>query len=417
MRITETMMQTSYLSNLNSVKEKMALLQKQIVTGKKIEKPSDSPVGTSRLIRISDQIGQTQTYLNNIENSLSFLDETTFALQTMQTETLNVLGKLTDLENPINQTDLNLYADTIDNSLKLIMDVANSQTDGKYIFGGTDYAENPYGYSDDNQSIDFKTDVTGDITVKTSSSTLQKINVTGNELFGTIVSMAGSLDKLSPNGTQTIGTTPVYDSYGNEYTLTSTFEKTADNTYQFTYDITDSNGDSVFTTPPAANELVFNSTTGRVIGVNGSTSTEISINVPDSKINFTIDFDALKESETPTGLVISANQQTDIFNLLKGISDNLRNGILPTPEQKAAVEAFNSHLLSTLSSTGNVINQLTSLQSMLDQQMLDLQQAEQDVNGVDVEKAIIDLQNQDYMLQLSNQLASMILPMSLMDYL
>lgn len=417
MRITETMMQTSYLSNLNSVKEKMALLQKQIVTGKKIEKPSDSPVGTSRLIRISDQIGQTQTYLNNIENSLSFLDETTFALQTMQTETLSVLGKLTDLENPINQTDLNLYADTIDNSLKLIMDVANSETDGKYIFGGTDYVQNPYGYSDDNQSIDFKTDVTGDITVKTSSSTLQKINVTGTELFGTIVSMAGSLDKLAPNGTQTIGTTPVYDSYGNEYTLTSTYEKTADNTYQFTYDITDSNGDSVFTTPPAANELVFNSTTGRVIGVNGSTSTEISVNVPDSKINFTIDFAALKESETPSGLVITANQQTDIFNLLKGISDNLRNGILPTPEQKAAVEEFNSHLLSTLSSTGNVINQLTSLQSMLDQQMLDLQQAEQDVNGVDVEKAIIDLQNQDYMLQLSNQLASMILPMSLMDYL
>jgi len=417
MRITETMMQTSYLSNLNSVKEKMAILQKQMVTGKKIEKPSDSPVGTSRLIRISDQLGQTQSYLNNIDNSLSFLDETTFALQTIQTEALTVLGKLTDLENPLNQTDLNLYADTIDNSLKLIMDVANSQTDGKYIFGGTDFAENPYGYSNDNLSIDFKTDVSGEISVKTSSTTLQKINVTGTELFGTIVSMSGSLDELAVNGTITNASTSVYDSFGNQFTLETSYEKTADNTFQFTYDIKDSNGDSVFTTPPASQEIIFDQTTGRIVSVNGTSSTTISVSAPDSNINFTMNFDALKESETPAGIVTSANQQTDIFNLLKGISDNLRNGILPTPEQKDAVEAFNSHVLSTLSNVGNVTNQLTSLQSMLNQQMLDLQQSEQNVNGVDVEKAIIDLQNQDYMLQLSNQLASMILPMSLMDYL
>ena len=71
----------------------------------KIERPSDSPVGTSRLIRISDQSGQVATYQSNIKSSLSFLDETIFAMESIQSEVENIVSKLTEIQNPINQTN------------------------------------------------------------------------------------------------------------------------------------------------------------------------------------------------------------------------------------------------------------------------------------------------------------------------
>ncbi|MFN3492826.1 MAG: SPASM domain-containing protein, partial [Anaerolineales bacterium] len=66
---------------------------------------------------------------------------------------------------------------------------------------------------------------------------------------------------------------------------------------------------------------------------------------------------------------------------------------------------------------GNIINQFTTIENMLTQQNLDLTENNSQVNGVDVAKAIIELQNQDYLLQLSQKLAATILPKSLLDYL
>lgn len=76
MRISDLIISNNYIGNTNKIKDRMSALNRQILSGNKIEKPSDSPVGTSRLFRISDQMGQVETYQKNIKNSLSFLDET-----------------------------------------------------------------------------------------------------------------------------------------------------------------------------------------------------------------------------------------------------------------------------------------------------------------------------------------------------
>ncbi len=252
MRISDLMISNNYLGNTNKIKDRMAVLNRQILTGNKIEKPSDSPVGTSRLFRISDQMGQVETYQKNIQNSLSFLDETIFAMESIQAEVMNVVVKLTDIQNPINQNNLDLYADMIDNSLKIMLETANAKSDGKYIFGGTDYSSEPYGISSDNQSYQVNTDTSGEIKVKFSQSVVQSINLPGLELFGTIVSAQGFFNTADAVGTVTNSSATIYDNLGNEYQLQTNYQKTADNTYQITYDIIDSGGSTVFAVPPAA---------------------------------------------------------------------------------------------------------------------------------------------------------------------
>lgn len=415
MRITETMMSNYYIGSINQLKDKIALLQRQISSGVRIEKPSDSPSGAVRIIRNNDQLSQIDTYLKNIQTGLSFLDQTTFALQSIQDEMVNVVGKLEELINPVNQQNMSLYADMLENSLNLMVDVANSRADGKYIFGGTDQTGKPFVYSSDGQTIEQNTSIRGFNKIRISQSIEQRINITGLELFGTIISAQGSLDKNSAIGNVVNQTQTIYDNLGNEYTLQLNLQKTNNNQYDLTYSIIDSSSNTIYSTPSAI-QLVFNSTTGSLETIDGNPPAVLNVNLPANRINFNLDFGLLKETDSDS-LTLSPNQNLDIFNQLKIIIDNLRNGIAPTDEQRAAVNAFNSRVISKLSEIGNIINQFSSIESMLTQQNLDLTENNAQVNGVDVAKAIIELQSHDYLLQLSQKLAATILPKSLLDYL
>jgi flagellar hook-associated protein 3 FlgL len=415
MRITDSMMSNYYIGSINKLKDRIALLQRQISSGVRIEKPSDSPTGAVRVIRNNDQLSQIDTYLKNIQTGLSFLDQTTFALQSIQDEVVNVVGKLEELNNPINQQNMSLYADMIENSLRLMLDVSNSKADGKYIFGGTDQSGKPFSFSSDGQTVEQNTKINGLVNVRISQSIQQRINITGLEIFGTIISTDGTLDKNSAVGSIVTQSRNVFDNLGNQYNLQVNLQKTNSNQYQLTYSIVDGGGNTVYSSP-TANQLVFNSTTGALETVDGKAPSTININVPSNRINFNLDLSQLRETDT-NQLLLNANQDIDIFNQLKIIINNLRNGIPPTEEQRAAVNAFNSKVVGKLSEIGNIVNQFSAIESMLTQQNLDITENNSQVNGVDVAKAIIDLQNQDYLLQLSQKLAATILPKSLLDYL
>lgn len=415
MRITESMMSNYFIGNISQLKERIALLQRQISSGVKIEKPSDSPTGAVRVIRNNDQLSQIDTYLKNIHTGLSFLDQTTFALQSIQDEVVNVVGKLEELNNPINQQNMSLYADMLENSLRLMLDISNSKADGKYIFGGTDQTGKPFGFSSDGQTIEQNTKINGYVNVRISQGIQQRINITGLEIFGTVVSTDGTLDKNSAIGTVVTQNRNIYDNLGNQYNLQVNIQKTNNNQYQLTYSILDGGGNTVYSSP-SANQLVFNSSTGALETLDGKAPSIINISVPSNRINFNLDLSQLRETDS-TQVSLSANQDLDVFNQLKIIINNLRNGIPPTEEQRAAINAFNSRVIGKLSEIGNIVNQFSSIESMLTQQNLDITENNSQVNEVDVAKAIIDLQNQDYLLQLSQKLAATILPKSLLDYL
>jgi flagellar hook-associated protein 3 FlgL len=414
-RVTDASVSAHYVNSINRLKGSISLLQRQIASGNAIEKPSDSPSKSVILIRNNDVINQINTNLNNIKTGLSFLNQTVFSLEVIQSEMMNVIGKLADIEDPLKQKNLNNYADQIDQSLKIILDVANSKADGKYVFGGTDLSDAPFKLSADNQVVLQNPKSTGHINAKVSSGIKEKINLTGVEVFGTILKGNGAFNKNASVGTTTTITQNVYDSFGNQYNFQMNFEKVDNQKYQLTYNLVDS-GNNVIHTSSSPQLLEFDQKTGYLLTLNGKKPSEINISVPNNNINFFIDFQNLIESNT-NSVSFELNQQMDIFNLLKNISRNLRNGILPTDEQKSQVDRFHQRVLEKLSEIGNIINQFNSFENMLNQQSLEIQAINQEVGGVDVVKSIIDLQNKDYLLQVTQKIAASILPKSLLDYL
>jgi flagellar hook-associated protein 3 FlgL len=297
MRISDILISNNYLNSLNGTKSKIERLGSQLASGVKVSKPSDSPSGTAKILRFYNQLTQSDVYSKNISNSISFLNETTFAMENIQSELVKVLTNITELSNAANSENLDSFADQIDLSLDAILNSANSQYDGKYLFGGTDFSSVPYGFSDDLSSVELKvSDVSGIQKVKVSQNILQKINMTGTEVFGAI-------------------------------------------------------GDD------------------------------------------------------------------DIFNTLIGIRDNLRLGIKPTEEQENIVKNFNKETLDRIAETGNNINHLYDAEELITNQRVNLEELLSKEQEVDAVKATMELQNLDYVLQLSYQIAAMFHPKSILDFL
>ncbi len=417
-RISDLSYSSTYLNNLNLLKNQLSQLNTQISTGKKINKPSDSPTGTSQILRMNNQISQIDTYSNNIQNSLSFANETSFAMESMQSEVVSVLTNLTSIDNAANNSNLNTFADQIDLSLQSILNSANSEYDGKYLFSGTDQSGKPYGLTADGKSIEVKlNDVSGEQRVRISSNIIKKINMSGQEIFGTIVNQNGNIDVNNNLGDVVANQKSIYDVAGNQYTLNLTYTKTAANTYTLNYDILDATSTSIFSTPPASKTVVFDSATGSMKSLEGDSSLSFIINDPSKKINFSLDLSQLEEKNSASSISLSANQKNDIFNTLITIRDNLRNGIKPTNEQVQIVKDFSSKIVSKLSENGNTVNQLNNTSDLITNQQANIEELLSGKQDVDVAKAIMNLQNMNYVLDMNYKLASMFLPKSILDYL
>ncbi|PIQ09988.1 MAG: hypothetical protein COW71_04385 [Ignavibacteriales bacterium CG18_big_fil_WC_8_21_14_2_50_31_20] len=187
MRISDSMLQSNFLSNLNNSKEKMQKLQTEVASNNKVNNPSDSPSGAAKIMRFKANVSQTKDFIKNVDNSSAFLQESIRGLEYIFDETTKVLVNLAEVKNPRNDSNLNTYADQIDASLNIILESANTEFNGQFVFGGTDDSKPPYGYTADKSAIELKVnDVSGNRKVKISKNITQKINVAGSELFGNV---------------------------------------------------------------------------------------------------------------------------------------------------------------------------------------------------------------------------------------
>jgi flagellin-like hook-associated protein FlgL len=240
--------------------------------------------------------------------------------------------------------------------------------------------------------------------------------MTGLEVFGTIIKGEGNLDTGSAVGAITANQTTIYDALGNQYTFSVSLEKTAANTYDMTYDILDGGGASVLPSVPTIS-VTFNPSTGKLQTIDGNNTDTLQIKDSDNKIDFTFNLSSYNESGSSASLNFSANQEVDIFNTLIAVKESLLAGQVPPEELVDRIKEFNTHILDKTAAAGNIINQLVDAEELLSNREILTEEFISDEMEVDVAKAMIDLQMQDYLLQVSYELSAMILPKSILDFL
>lgn len=413
-RVTDLMLSDIFYKNLNQSKNTVGEIQNNIATGVKINKPSDSPTGTSKLLSLYQQKNDLQLFVKNIDSALAFANTTVSSMSDIQTEIQKILVNLTELNNPINAQEKDSYIQEIEFSLKNIIDLANGEFEGKYLFAGTNYSSKPFIQDVIDNSVSFNSNIDGAQKIKIGKNVDQKINISGAELFQSVLNQIGNLDSSSPIGALTNLTQEIFDADGNSYSFQANYTKTAAQEYSLNYSIIDSEGNTIFSD---SNNLKFNATTGSLETIDGDVAKPININLPSNKINVIFNPTSLVEKNSSTTITNQLNQKTDVLNTIASIIENLKTGNEVNNNQIKIINDFNSLILNKISEEGTIINRLEDAKNLNEQQNIEIQKLISTENDVDIVKASIDLQSNQFTLDLLYKISSSILPKSILDYL
>ncbi|MCM3602654.1 flagellar hook-associated protein FlgL [Robertmurraya korlensis] len=183
MRVTQGMLASNSLRNLSNSYTQMGKYQDQLATGKKITKPSDDPVVAMKGMYYRSNLSEVEQYKRNLseaylwmENSEAGVEHVNEALQRVRE--LTVQGS----NGTLSDSDKEAIAREIEQIKKEIMNVANTQVAGRYIFNGTNTSKPPV--QDGGSGAPQVSLNTSDYSIEVSRGVSLKSNINPDNVFG-----------------------------------------------------------------------------------------------------------------------------------------------------------------------------------------------------------------------------------------
>jgi flagellar hook-associated protein 3 FlgL len=174
---------TSYqvLLDLQRVKGQMATLTEQIASGNRLTKLGDDPTASALVLNFQDSIQKNDAYIKQANSAASFLQETETTLQALDEYTVRLQELGTQALGPSTTVSGRAaIAKEVTGIRDNILALANTQSQGKYLFGGTRTTTPPFAltatgatYSGDHNTIQ----------LDVSTSTTVNTNIPGDTAF------------------------------------------------------------------------------------------------------------------------------------------------------------------------------------------------------------------------------------------
>lgn len=181
MRITQGMLSNNMLRNLSNSYSTLDTYMNQLSTGKKINKPSDDPVIAMKGMNYRSQVIEVEQFMRNtnevhnwMDNSDAALDKATQALQKMRELAVQASN------DTYGSGERDNIKEEVEQLKKHLVDIANTNVNGKYIFNGTKTDTMPI--NDANDPLVFNQDGSP-VMIEVSSNTKLQANVAGSEVF------------------------------------------------------------------------------------------------------------------------------------------------------------------------------------------------------------------------------------------
>lgn len=181
-RVTQGMMNIQLLRNLNNNLGRLERLQDQMSTGRRINKPSDDPVGISFSMRYRSELAVNSQYQRNVDSAISWLSYT----DKMLDQAGQVLHRARELAvqgaNGTNSEEsLNAMKSELEQLYDQMVSIGNSKFNGKYVFNGELTDEIPFPKPDD--AMNAVTD-TGEVQFEIGLGVRLAVNKTAEQVFG-----------------------------------------------------------------------------------------------------------------------------------------------------------------------------------------------------------------------------------------
>jgi flagellar hook-associated protein 3 FlgL len=188
-RITQNMLNTQLMRNLNSNMLRMNDSQNQLATGRRINKPSDDPVGIAFGLRYRSEIAANDQYESNANAAVSWMDYTDVTLGQAGDVLQRVRELTVEASSGTNSAEsLAAIKSEITQLTEQMITIGNSEFNGKQVFNGQQTDKKPYTLANaENEETDQL-----NINFELGAGVKIGISVNGNQIFG----KAGDADNL-----------------------------------------------------------------------------------------------------------------------------------------------------------------------------------------------------------------------------
>lgn len=185
-RVTQGMMVQRSLNNLNQQLRHISVLQEQLATGLRVNRPSDDPIDARRAMNLRTIISKNEQFQANIFDSSPHLEESASTLLNIVDIVLRALELTTQGANEtMAQPQLDAIALEIDELLEAAVVSGNHRTSNRSIFAGTQTLADAFDVTRVAGQITAVTYAGNDqsIEINISDGVRTGINVTGADAF------------------------------------------------------------------------------------------------------------------------------------------------------------------------------------------------------------------------------------------
>jgi flagellar hook-associated protein 3 FlgL len=149
-RITDAMLTSASLADIQRSQARAFDAQEQVSTGKRINHASDDADGAARAVRLRGELAGIARQGQNADAATSWLSATESSLG----EVSSILQRVRELavqagNGTLSPSDRKAIADEVDQLTESVRDQANTTLDGRYLFSGAQTTTRPYGAGSD----------------------------------------------------------------------------------------------------------------------------------------------------------------------------------------------------------------------------------------------------------------------------
>ncbi len=197
MRITQKYSINSLLRQVNLTRERINVYQRNLATGKRINRISDDPEKIETVIRYKRMLKYNDRFQNNIGAALDFMYFTSETLD----QSANVIARIKEITiqgvDSINGDEFDAFQKQIDQLLRKLVNLANTKFKDRYIFGGVNTDKPPFTLAPDGSRVDTNPDgIDGSLKTEIGDGKVEQYNVSGDQVFNSDVDIFGTLIAL-----------------------------------------------------------------------------------------------------------------------------------------------------------------------------------------------------------------------------
>jgi len=366
MRITTKMTADNSLFNINEGRAKLDRLNERIASGLNVNRPSDDPVATRKILDVENQIKNSNQYISNIKTGQTWLKMAGTSLEGLLDTVMQIKSTagqaVSGISDPVKKADmlgqLKLFRDQL-------MDFTNTQVGNQYVFSGFKSTTPPFS----------PTTLSGIVTTA-GSPTITNINTAdfyvGMPISGPDIpanSVITAIPTPGAGGSITLSNAATNSNVAGTVTYTGAFKGTED-----------------------------------AINIDVGSSSPIPINVSGGAV--------LRGGTPPGSTGIDVIKTVD--ELMLAITNNNVPGI---QSANATLEGANQQMLSAVSDVGMRQARLDNSLSLQQRNNNALRAIHDDMQNIDYAAAAIALTQQKTAFDAALSATAKITPLSLLDYI